>query len=86
MFIGGSTLLTEVYSLSEKAKVQGINDFLVFGTNAVASLSSGVIYDRFGWAAVSYAVILPLLTVFATALWLRLKRRAAQREGTARAA
>ncbi len=79
MFIGGSTLLTEVYTLPEKAKVQGINDFLVFGANAVASLSSGVIYDRFGWQAVSYAVILPLLTVFATALWLRLRRRAAQR-------
>ncbi len=86
MFIGGSTLLTEVYTLPEKAKVQGINDFLVFGANAVASLSSGVIYDRFGWQAVSYAVILPLLTVFATALWLRLKRRAAQRAAVGRAA
>lgn len=79
MFIGGSTLLTEVYTLPEKAKVQGINDFLVFGSNAVASLSSGMIYDRFGWEAVNFAVVLPLLAVFAAALWLRLKRRAAQR-------
>jgi len=79
MFIGGSTLLTEVYTLPEKAKVQGVNDFLVFGTNAVASLSSGVIYDRLGWLAVSYAVVLPLIAVFAAAFWLRLKRRAAQR-------
>jgi len=79
MFIGGSTLLTEVYTLPEKAKVQGINDFMVFGANAVASLSSGVIYARFGWTAVSYAVVLPLLAVFAAALWLRLKRRATQR-------
>ena len=86
MFIGGSTLLTEVYTLPEKAKVQGINDFLVFGTNAVASLSSGVIYDRFGWQAVSYAIVLPLLTVFATALWLRLRRRAAQRAEASRTA
>ncbi len=86
MFIGGSTLLTEVYTLPEKAKVQGVNDFLVFGANAVASLSSGVIYDRFGWQAVSHAVILPLLTVFATALWLRLKRRAAQRAAVTRTA
>ncbi len=86
MFIGGSTLLTEVYTLPEKAKVQGVNDFLVFGANAVASLSSGVIYDRFGWQAVSYAIVLPLLTVFATALWLRLRRRAAQRAEAARTA
>lgn len=79
MFVGGSTLLTEVYTLPEKAKVQGVNDFMVFGANAVASLSSGVIYDRFGWLAVSYAVVLPLIAVFAAAFWLRLKRRATQR-------
>ncbi|UCH72795.1 MAG: MFS transporter [Rhodospirillales bacterium] len=83
MFIGGSTLLTEVYTLPEKAKVQGINDFLVFGANAVASLSSGVIFARFGWLAVSYAVILPMIVVLVAAVWLRLKRRAAQHTGAA---
>jgi MFS family permease len=79
MFVGGSTLLTEVYSAAEKGKVQGVNDFLVFGSNAVASLSSGLIYHWFGWEVVGYAVIAPLLVVFAMAFWLRLKRRAAWR-------
>jgi len=79
MFVGGSTLLTEVYTPAEKGKVQGVNDFMVFGTNAVASLSSGLIYHWFGWGAVAYSVILPLTAVFAMAFWLRLKRRAAQR-------
>ena len=79
MFVGGSTLLTEVYTPAEKGKVQGINDFLVFGANATASLSSGLIYHWYGWAAVSYAIVPPLLAVFAMAFWLRLKRRAAQR-------
>jgi predicted MFS family arabinose efflux permease len=79
MFVGGSTLLTEVYTIAEKGKVQGVNDFLVFGTNAAGSLSSGLIYYWYGWAAIAYAVVLPLLTVFAMAFWLRMKRRAAQR-------
>ncbi len=79
MFVGGSTLLTEVYSVSEKGKVQGVNDFIVFGTNAAGSLSSGLIYYWYGWGAVAYAVVLPLLAVFAMALWLRVKRRAARR-------
>jgi MFS family permease len=79
MFVGGSTLLTEVYSAAEKGKVQGVNDFLVFGTNAVASLSSGLVFHWFGWAAVAYVVVAPLLAVFAMAFWLRIKRRAAQR-------
>lgn len=79
MFVGGSTLLTEVYDPSEKAKVQGVNDFLVFGTNAFASLSAGAIYHRMGWEAVNYVVVLPLLLVFATAFWLRMKRKFAER-------
>lgn len=79
MFIGGTTLLTEIYTIQEKAKVQAMNDFLVFGTNAVASFSSGMVHYVFGWQAVNYAVVLPLLVVFAAAFWLRIQRRAAQR-------
>jgi predicted MFS family arabinose efflux permease len=79
MFVGGSTLLTETYASAEKGKVQGINDFMVFGSNAVASLSAGLIYHWFGWGAVAWTVVAPLLAVFAMALWLRLKRKAAQR-------
>ena len=77
MFVGGSTLLTEVYSVAEKGKVQGVNDFLVFGTNAAASLSSGLIYHWYGWRDHRLRVVPPLLAVFAMAFWLRMKRRAA---------
>lgn len=79
MFVGGSTLLTEVYTPAEKGKIQGINDFMVFGTNAAASLSSGLIYYWYGWQAVAWTVVAPLLAVFALAFWLRMKRRAAAR-------
>jgi predicted MFS family arabinose efflux permease len=79
MFVGGSTMLMESYNAAEKAKVQGLNDFIVFGTNAVASLSSGYLYHQYGWAAVNLAVLLPLLAVFAMALWLRHSRRARSR-------
>ncbi len=78
MFIGGTTLLTEIYTVQEKAKIQAMNDFLVFGTNAAASFSSGLMHDRYGWQAINFAVILPLLLVFGAALWLRLQRRAAR--------
>jgi predicted MFS family arabinose efflux permease len=85
MFVGGSTLLTESYSPAEKAKVQGLNDFVVFGTNAVASLSSGYLYHQYGWEAVNHAVLLPLLAVFAMALWLRHGHHARQRRLARRA-
>jgi len=78
MFVGGSTLLTEVYNPAEKAKIQGLNDFVVFGTNAIASLSSGYLFHHYGWDAVNHAVLLPLLAVFALALWFRYSRRVGQ--------
>lgn len=40
-FIGATALLTECYRPSERAKVQALNDFLVFGTVAVASFDQG---------------------------------------------
>jgi len=37
LFVGGTTLLTEAYTPAEKAKVQGINDLLVFGVVAATA-------------------------------------------------
>ncbi|HCB31744.1 MAG TPA: MFS transporter, partial [Deltaproteobacteria bacterium] len=42
MFVAGTTMVIETYSPAEKAIVQGVNDFLVFGTAAVSSLLAGV--------------------------------------------
>ena len=72
MFIGGTTLLTEVYKPAERAKVQAMNDFLVFGMVTVASFSSGALLSAFGWQAVNYALIAPVLLAFAATVWLRL--------------
>lgn len=78
-FIGASTLLTETYAPSEKAKVQAANDFLVFGSVAAASLLSGVLLDRFDWQAVNYVAVPFLLVGVAAIFWLAMSRRAAYR-------
>ncbi|NQV46236.1 MAG: MFS transporter [Rhodospirillaceae bacterium] len=77
-FIGGSTLLTETYEPSERAKVQAMNDFIVFGMVATASLSSGALLHFFDWRAVNMAAIVPITIAGLASLWLHLKRRAAQ--------
>jgi len=70
MFIGATTLLTRVHAPAERAKVQGLNDFLIFGTIAAASLSSGGVLHFLGWDIVNLGV-LPLLGVALLAtLWL----------------
>ena len=62
MFIGATTLLTETYRPEERAKVQGFNDFLIFGTVATAALSSGHLLAVFDWSIVNYGVA-PLLAI-----------------------
>lgn len=52
MFLGGTTLLTQLHEPAERFRVQALNDFLVFGLQAVASLSSGMILAHFGWNGV----------------------------------
>ncbi|MGI9416732.1 MAG: MFS transporter [Geminicoccaceae bacterium] len=71
MFVGGTTLLTTTYQPAEKAKVQAINDLIIFATAAFASLSSGLLHHLIGWQAVNLSMILPILAVLGAILWLR---------------
>ena len=73
LFVGATTLLTRTYDTHEKAKVQALNDFLIFGTVALSSFSSGALLTGFGWSMVQLAV-LPFVVVATTAvLWLKLR-------------
>ncbi|MDO6806620.1 MFS transporter, partial [Wenyingzhuangia sp. 1_MG-2023] len=48
-FIGATNLLTKTYRPEEKSKVQALNDLLVFGTVALASLGAGRQFNLYGW-------------------------------------
>ncbi len=72
-FIGGTTLLTRTYHPSEQLKVQAINEFSIFGLVAIASLSAGWLYDRFGWITLNLAAV-PLL-IIALILTIGIKRQ-----------
>jgi MFS family permease len=75
LFIGGTTLLTESYRENERAKVQGLNDFLLYGVTAVASLSAGAVQSWAGWWTVNLAALPMLALVLAGVAWLALRRR-----------
>ncbi|WP_417517680.1 MFS transporter [Minwuia sp.] len=79
MFVGGTTLLAECYTPAEAPRVQGMNDFLVFGVVALSSLSSGQLLDRIGWDAVALTAV-PLVSIaMMGALWLMFSRFKPQR-------
>ena len=75
MFIGGTTLLTRTYRPAEKAKVQALNEFLVFGTVASTALGSGALFHALGWGAVNLAVLAPVAMTVVAAGWYQLRDR-----------
>ena len=72
LFLGGTTLLTQSYRNSERFKVQAVNDFLVFGLQAVGSLSAGVLLASIGWSGVM-VFSLPLLLLLVPVLFITRK-------------
>ena len=76
-FIGASALVTETCAPVERTRVQAFNDFLVFGTMAVGSFSSGHILATSGWTAVNQIVLLPALLGLALLAWRAMAKPAA---------
>jgi hypothetical protein len=67
LFVGGTDLLTEAYREEEKAKAQALNDFMVFTTVSIASLSAGALQYHYGWEAVNWGVT-PLIAIILVAV------------------
>jgi len=70
LFVSGTALLPQSYLASERYRVQGLNDFVVFGVQAVASLSSGYVIFQLGWnALVLLAAPMLLIQLLALLNW-----------------
>jgi MFS family permease len=69
MFVAGSTLVTKAYAPAERSRTQAANDFLVFGTAAVTSLSSGQLLHHRGWQVVLVTAAVMMFLALAGSLW-----------------
>ncbi len=71
-FIGATALLAEAHGPEERARVQGLNDFLVMGLVTVASFASGALFAAIGWEAVNLAMLPFLVAAAGGLIWLTL--------------
>ena len=76
-FIGATALVTDCYRPEERVKVQAANDFLVFGSVAIASFSSGGLLSHGGWEVVNWLVFPPIAVALLLVVWQRTQKRAA---------
>ena len=79
-FIGATAMLATAHTPEERGRVQGMNDFLVFGMVTIASLSSGTLMNCSGgtavegWTAVNLAMVPFLMLAFGSLIWLAMRR------------
>jgi MFS family permease len=78
-FVGGSTLLSDHLSASERSRTQGFNDLLVGLASALGSLGSGIIFARYGYTVMTLAgALLSLIPILAIWGWMRTQPKASQ--------
>ena len=59
-FVGASAMVLECHRPEERARVQSLNDFLVFGTMTFGSFLSGSLLANYGWNTVLWLSFAPL--------------------------
>jgi predicted MFS family arabinose efflux permease len=74
-FIGATTMVTQCHRPQERNKVQSFNDFLIFGSMALTSFSSGQLLDKFGWATINEVIFPTIFVTGALLIWLALRPR-----------
>lgn len=75
LFTAGTTLLEKAYSPSEKAHVQGINDFVVYSLTAASTLTSGYMLETIGWMNMNKLVYGVLAILLMVTIWYILSER-----------
>jgi MFS family permease len=68
-FLGATAMVTDCHTPAERSKVQGANDFLVFGTVASASFFSGSLLHSSGWTTINWLVLPTVALVLVPLLW-----------------
>ncbi|WP_173933089.1 MFS transporter [Chelativorans sp. Marseille-P2723] len=80
-FIGATAMVTDCHTSDERGKVQGANDFLIFGSVAAASFFSGTLLTAAGWQTINWLIFPTIALVLVPLLW-RMSRRKQEAPGT----
>jgi MFS family permease len=78
-FVAATAMVTECHRPSERARVQGFNDFTIFGVTTCGSLMAGFLLATAGWATINWLLVPVTLAGVAAVLWLMAKGEAKPR-------
>lgn len=70
-FTGASAQIVDFHRPEEKTQVQSLNDFIVFGVMIIGSFSSGALLHLFGWNAVLWGSLVPVIVALLTLISIK---------------
>lgn len=68
-FIGATAMIAALSTPQNKTKIQGVNDFIVFGSVAASSFLSGILLQSAGWTIINLAVFPIVMAVLVPLIW-----------------
>lgn len=74
LFTGATRLLTSVIE-DDRARGQGLNDFVVFGVTALCSYGSGILLRDIGWQSLNVLVLVVCVALLVLNCWYLTARR-----------
>jgi MFS family permease len=64
LYVGGSDIIAKSALPEERAKVQGVTDFIIFVFVAMGSFLAGYLHTSLGWEIMLFYTIIPILLIF----------------------
>ena len=61
LYVGGSDVIAKSALPEERAKVQGVTDFIIFSFVAIGSFFAGVLHTKIGWEIMMFYTSIPII-------------------------
>lgn len=74
-FVAATSMLSAAYRPEEAARVQGLNEMVVFGVMALASIASGVLLETIGWQAINVLTVTAATAAILVLGWRSLRSK-----------
>ncbi|MGL4637790.1 MAG: MFS transporter [Beijerinckiaceae bacterium] len=74
-YIGATAMITDCHTPAERAKVQGFNDFTIFGITTIGSLLAGYLLAKVGWSVINWALMPIAMLCIASVVALMLSQK-----------
>lgn len=75
LFVAGTAMLSTTHQPQDRLKAQAINDGLISGLQAIASISAGIVMARISWAELVSIGLLPMALMVGLMFWFYFDKR-----------